>query len=242
MSKKHFLKVTGFIGTLGAGAALVATAATGTGAWFTSTTNGTITAQAGHLKLSTSAANFDFRNIMPGADKTLPIDYTVDVSDGAVDVWLTFDTSTTEYSAFTGYSATYAIVDGVKTKVKAGQNGYDDGGLGRYGHFKVAYNDMPRFDSYNLKNAPDGSSGCADANGWGYAAPATDPNDTSMGYCGVPGRILIASNLVDGATGTINLTFGLTGRQVQQDQLDLNHLPYKIVATQHDHLPGAADF
>jgi hypothetical protein len=242
VSKKQFLKVTGFIGTLAAGTALVASAATGTGAWFTSTTDGTLTAQSGHLKLSTSATAFDYRNIMPGTDKTLPIDYTVDVSDGGVDVWLTFDTSTQAYSAFTGYSAAYETVDGVKTKVKDGQNGYDDGGLGRYGHFKVSLNSTPRFDSYNLQNAPDGTSGCADDNGWGYAAPAKSPTDTSMGYCGVPGRILIASNLTDGATGTINLAFGLTGKQTVQNQLDLNHLPFQIVATQHGHLPGDADF
>ena len=41
MSKKQFLKVTGFIGTLAAGTALVASAATGTGAYFTDSASGT---------------------------------------------------------------------------------------------------------------------------------------------------------------------------------------------------------
>jgi hypothetical protein len=231
VSKKQFLKVTGFLGTLAAGTALVATAATGTGAWFTDSQDGTITAQAGHLDLTTSGTTFDFRNIMPGEDKTLPIDYNVDVSGGKVDVWLTFDTTSLDYAKFTGFSGT------------PGQNGYDDGGIGRYGHFKVSSGSSTFFDSYNLKNAPDGTSGCADnAKGWGSSRPANSETDTDMGYCGVPGQILIAQGLNAGDAGHVALTFGLTGKQTQQNQLQINHLPFKIVATQAGHGPNDPNF
>ncbi len=228
MSKKQFLKVTGFLGTLAAGTALVATAATGTGAWFTDSESGTITAQAGHLNLSTSDTTFDFRDIMPGQDKTKTIGYDVDVSGGKVDVWLTFDPTSEAYARFTGFG---------------GQNGYADGGIGRYGHFEVASGSSTFFNSYNLKNAPDGTSGCADnAKGWGSSAQATSETDTSMGYCGVPKQILVASNLGNGAHGTVDLVFGLTGKQTQQGQLQVDHLPFKLVATQAGHAPDAANF
>lgn len=240
MSKKQFLKVTGFLGTLAAGTALVATAATGTGAWFTDSEAGSITAQAGHLDLSADGTTFDFRDIMPGEDRMQTVNYDVDVSHGQVDVWLTFDTSTMDYSKFTGFSA---VKDSGGNIVTHGQNSYDDGGIGRYGHFKVSSGASTFFNSYNLKNALDGKSGCADNDkGWGSVVPAISETDTSMGFCGVPGQILIAQGLSNGAHGTVDLTFGLTGKQTQQNQLQINHLPFKIVATQAGHKPNDANF
>lgn len=228
MSKKNVFKVAGFIGTLGAGAALVATAATGTGAWFTDSKPGSLTAQAGQLKLDANNTSLDFRGLMPGEDRYQDINYNVSASNGNVDVWLKFDTTTQAYSRFTGGK---------------GQNGYADGGLGRYGHFKVSSGSSTFFDSYNLANSPDGKSGCADGDkGWGSSRQATSKDDTSMGYCGVPGYILIASNLASGTGSSVRLTFGLTGRQTQQNQLSVPRMPFEIVATQAGRRPDAANY
>ena len=239
MSKKQFLKVTGFIGTLAAGTALVASAATGTGAWFTDSQSGSLTAQAGNLDLTThDSTTLDFRGIMPGEDRDQTVHYTVDSSSGPMDVWLKFDTSTAKYSQFTGFSDP----DGVDGE-KHGQNGYDDGGLGRYGHFMVTSGSSVFFNSYNLKNAPDGTSGCADnAKGWGSSAQAKNEDDTSMGYCGVPGYIKIGESLADGANGKVTLTFGLTGKQTQKNQIEIAGLPFEIVATQAGHRPDAGNY
>lgn len=248
MSKKNVFKVAGFIGTLGAGAALVATAATGTGAWFTASKDGSLTAQAGNLTLSTSDTTLDFRGIMPGDDKSKTINYTVNASGGNVDVWVKFDTTSIAYSKFTGYKDPdkTSTSDGPRT----GQNGYADGGLGRYGHFMVANDTTTLFNSYNLANDPDGDvndpngvSGCAsNDNGWGSSRKATSPSDTGMGYCGVPGYIKVASNLPSGANRNVTLTFGLTGKQTERNQLQVDGLPFQIVATQAGHRPDAANF
>lgn len=228
MSKKNVFKVAGFIGTLGAGAALVATAATGTGAWFTDSKPGSLTAQAGTLKLNAANTNLDFRGLMPGEDRYQDVSYNVSASNGKVDVWLKFDTTTQAYSKFTGGK---------------GQNGYADGGLGRYGHFKVSSGSSTFFDSYNLANSPDGKSGCADGDkGWGSSRQATSYDDTGMGYCGVPGYILIASNMASGDGSSVRLTFGLTGRQTQQSQVSVPYLPFQLVATQAGHRPDAANY
>ncbi len=102
MSKKNIVKVAGFVGTLGAGAALVATAATGTGAWFTDSKTGNLSAQMGHLTLSTTNPTMALTGLMPGENRDKTIDYTVSVSGETTDIWLTFDTSSTEYAEFTG--------------------------------------------------------------------------------------------------------------------------------------------
>ncbi len=229
MSKKNIAKVAGFVGTLGAGAALVATAATGTGAWFTDAKDGSLTAVSGSLQLNTGDTTLDFRGLMPGEDRAKTIGYNVAASGGKVDVWVKFDTTTLAYSRFSGAK---------------GQNGYADGGLGRYGHFKVSDGGSTFFDSYNLANDPNGNkSGCADNDkGWGSVRPANSPDDTDMGYCGVPGYILVASNLPSGSSGNVTLTFGLTGKQTVQNDVQVNGLPFQIVATQAGKRPDAANF
>jgi hypothetical protein len=226
VSKKNILKVTGFVGTLGAGAALVATAATGTGAWFTDSQDGNLYAKTGHLQLSTSNTNMTLTGLMPGENRDKTIDYTVSVSGGTSDIWLTFDTDTDKYGAFTGES---------------GNTAYPDGGLGRYGHFAVANNGTTLFSSYNLQNASANTSGCADADGHGFGPAATSASDTPP-YCGVPGAIKIASNVANGQTGHLKLTFGITGRATTQNQVHVDNLPFHIVATQSGHKPGDANF
>lgn len=226
MSKKQFLKITGFIGTLGAGAALVATAATGTGAYFTDSASGTIHAQAGSLNLSTTDMSVNFTGIMPGEDRAKAINYSATASSGNTDIWLTFDTTSEAYAKFTGE----------KNNAK-----WADGGLGRYGHFEVTNDGTPLFDSYNLQNASKDVSGCADSVGHGFGRMATGAADTPP-YCGVPGAILLKSNVAPGNGGQVIITVGLTGRQTVQNQVQIDSLPFKIVATQHGHGPNDANF
>jgi hypothetical protein len=226
VSKKQFFKVTGFISTLAAGTALVASAATGTGAWFTDSETGSIHADAGSLNLSTSDMAVNFVDLMPGEDREKPITYTATASSGNTDIWLTFDTTSTAYAKFTG---------------EKGNAKHADGGLGRYGHFKVTSDGTPVFDSYNLQNESKDKSGCAGSDGHGFGRMATGASDTPP-YCGVPGAILLKSDVAPGAGGRVIITVGLTGRQTQQEQVQIEDLPFKIVATQHNHGPNDDNF
>ncbi len=65
---------------------------------------------------------------------------------------------------------------------------------------------------------------------------------TRRPFCGVPGAIKIASNVANGQTGHLKLTFGITGRATAQNQVQVAGLPFHIVATQSGHKPGDANF
>jgi hypothetical protein len=220
-------KVGGFIGTLAAGAALVGTAVSGTGAYFTDSDNGNLAAGTGHLTLNTTDTNLSFNDLVPGVDKTRSIDFNVDAS-GVSDVWLVFDKDTAGYAAWTGAK---------------GDPNAPGGGLGRYGHFRVDNGSYTLFQSWNLQNVPAGSSEvpCAtDANGHGEGRPATSVSDTPP-LCGVPTAIKIASNLDSGEGGTLHMTFGVTGRWRAQ-YVNVANVPFKVVATQAGVRPDAANF
>ena len=225
MSKSSIIKVGGFIGTLAAGAALVGSAVTGTGAWFTSSQTGELKAGAGHLTLKTTDTALTFSDLMPGEDKTQDVGFNVDVS-GKSDVWLVFD-KTAAYGQFTG------------TKDDAL---YPAGGLGRFGHFKVAVNGgSALFESWNLQLAPAGETNCTDADGHGIGTKPTSRDETP-GYCGVPAAMKLASNLSSGEARTVNLTFGLTGRSDGYQNQSVTDVPFKLVATQVGIRPDAANF
>ena len=231
MKKTKTARVAAFIASIGASAALIGAAAHTTGAYFTDSQPGSITAQAGHLKINAIGSyDLSFANLVPGEDTPKTISYSTDTNTPE-DVWLYFP-SGTPYGQFTGGGA--------------GDNwgaNYADGGIGRFGHFQVNDNDGNLlFNSYNVKNAADGSSGCADTNGHGSVRQATSESDSQMGYCGLPHYMLIQSNVPDGATRHFTMTFGLTGRQTQQGQVDANGLPFKVVATQHGVRPDAGNF
>lgn len=220
-------KVGGFIGTLAAGAALVGTAVTGTGAYFTDSDNGTLAAGTGHLTLNTTDTYLAFNDLVPGEDKTRSIDFNVDAS-GVSDVWLVFDKSTAGYAAFTGAK---------------GDPNASGGGLGRYGHFAVGNNGGTLFESWNLQNVPPGSSEVpctTNADGHGSGRPATSVSDTPP-LCGVPTAVKIASNLTSGQGGTLKMTFGVTGRWKGQNASAAN-VPFKVVATQAGIRPDAENF
>jgi hypothetical protein len=138
VSKNNIMKVGGFIGSLAIGAALVGSAVTGTGAWFSDSHNGHVAASTGRLHLNTTDTNLSFDNLVPGEYKTRNIDFSIsgDSSTNA-DVWLTFDPNDLGYLKFTGAKNVTA---------------WPDGGLGRYGHFAVSVNGgAPVFRSYNLR-------------------------------------------------------------------------------------------
>ncbi len=228
MSMNRILKVGGFIGTLAAGAALVGSAVTGTGAWFSDSRDGNLSASTGRLHLNTSNTNLTFDNLVPGEYKTRNIDVSLPGNNSTnSDVWLTFDGSDAAYLQFSG---------------DKGNTAYPDGGLGRYGHFAVSVNGgAPVFQSYNLANGPAAQSCGVDGNGnGGSSQQASSPADTPP-YCGVPTAIKLASNLSPGDVRTINLIFGVTGRWTAQN-VPVTNVPFKVVATQVGIRPGAANF
>ena len=230
MSKKTAIKVGGFAAALCASAALVATAATGTGAYFTDSHDGNLASSSGHLKLNVNASDLQlsFANIMPGEDKSKTIGFTTDLSNGTEDVWLVFP-SGQAYAEFSGYK---------------GEDG-TAGGLGRYGHFKVTSDQGFGFESYNLANASGVTdSTCDDSNGNGGSAARptaeTGPGST-VPYCAVPHYIKVADNIANGAGGHVTITFGLTGRQTQPNQYE-GSVPFQLVGTQHNVRPDAGNF
>lgn len=227
MQKAVLLKLGGFVTALCATGALVAATVPATGAYFSDSKDGSISATSGHLSLAidphtTTALNF--ANLMPGVNQTKSINYQVTASGGNVDVWLTFDKSGAPYAAFTGGKNSPA---------------WAAGGLGRYGFFSVAdSHGGTAFTSGNLAFA-DGTNAylghgdecTVDANGRGGSATIFT-GGTYPPYCGVPSKILLASNIPSGTTGTVAVTFGLNGvLQTQQGQYE-GTVPFHLVATQ----------
>lgn len=228
MQKSKIARGAGFVGALGASALMVSYAASGTGAYFTDSTPGTISATSGHIQVNPDENfNIDFTGLVPGETESNTITYTTDSSpDDNVDIWLHFPDGF-EYALFTGQKDHPA---------------YAPGGLGRYGHFSVENNaGNTLFSSYNLANNPDGESGCANPVGHGSNSPATSVDDVSMGYCGVPHYILLEQDLADASTRNVTLSFGWTGRMTDQDAA-LPDVPFEIVATQAGVRPDAPNF
>jgi hypothetical protein len=235
MRKGKALRIAGFAGALCASAALVATSVSGTGAYFTDSQDGSLSASSGHLTLTTGGdTSLSFANLMPGDNQTRQFTYTTDMSSGTADVWLVFDPSTKGYQRFTGGK---------------GSPDWTDGGLGRYGYFAVSdSNGGQAFRSGNLSFAPYGTSGnthqpgdCGvDANGRGGSDwIATKSNwDNPPAYCGVPAQILLASNISSGSGGTVTVTFGLDGYMQTQQNQNEGTVGFKLVATQHGVSPA----
>lgn len=218
------LKIGGFIATMATAAGMMAFAAGGTGAYFTDSERGTISASSGHLNLNTTSTTLSFTDLVPGQDKTQDVRYNVDTSTNS-DVWLVFDQDTRAFAKFSG-----AKNDAL----------WPEGGLGRYGHFAVSNDGGVLFSSYNLAHDPAGNAECADANGHGIGSMATSVTDTPP-YCGVPSAIKIASNLSNGQGGTVTVTFGVTGRWTAQNAPVVN-VPFTLVATQAGHGPNDPNF
>lgn len=229
MLKAKAVRIAGFVGALGASALLVGFAVNGTGAYFSDSHDGHLVGTSGHLKVDTSGQNIDFNGLMPGVDQSQNITFTPTAGSANEDIWITFDTTSAAYTAFTG--------------ARTSPGG---GGLGGYGHFKVVGAAAANsFESYNLQVASPGETSCPiDANGnGGSPAKATGPNNGSdaANECGVPGAILIAHDVAAGVSHSATVTFGLTGKAQGQDTTWVS-VPFKVVATQVGIRPGAANF
>jgi hypothetical protein len=222
MQKAKAIRLAGFVGALGASAVLVGAAVQGTGAYFSDSHNGSISATTGHVSLAVSPANgeLNFSGMLPGDYQSKDVAYTAH-GTGAEDVWLVFPTNG-DAEAFVGNPSDAS-----------------GGGLGRYGHFALSSTNGAHFTSYNLNNPGTGShsgDSCpTDANGEGgsNAQPAT-PTDTQVAFCAPPNAILLASGLANGQGGTATFTFGFTPllrNTSQEDSLQAS-VAYKIVATQ----------
>ena len=230
-SARKSLRLGGFLGAVGLTAVLAGVAVSGTGAYFSDTKIGNLNATAGHVKLSVINPNLVFTGLMPGSDPApLPIAYTLDVT-GKSDLWLTFEPTSVNFLAFTG---------------EAGNKNYTLGGLGRYGHFKLATAEAGvLFESYNLSYVPAtdrNSVPCTvTADGIGGAHVPATPEVTHPAYCGVPAAIKLASGLSNGAKGTIQVTFGLTSLADELQDKQWASVPFNIVATQAGVRPNAVD-
>lgn len=261
MRKGKALRLAGFIGATCASVALIATAVETTGAYFSSTKSGTISANGGHLKLNTGNTNLNFADLMPGTNKDQAVNYNVDVTAGnTVDLWLTFDTSTpankTAYNFFTG-GARLANGDYDWHTCVNGDTTLNCGGLGRYGYFAVANtptngNSSTLFRSGNLSFAtsantpntgPATTNEChVNANGDGGSGVTSTGHADFPPSCGVPQAILLASGLNNADSGTVTVTFGLNGPLTGNDKQYVSSLPggavhYNLVATQHGQRP-----
>jgi hypothetical protein len=225
VKKSSAIRLAGFVGALCASGALIGTAVSGTGAYFTDSHSGEVDAGTGHVRVAISPADgkLSFDNLLPGEYKDQTINYQAQ-GTGAEDIWLVFPTTSSDGSnpseAFTG----------------APDDGHG-GGLGRYGHFAVSSTDGAHFTSYNLSanRHDDSSAPCpTDTNGEGGSNQQAATTATLVPYCPVPTAILLASNKNNGDNGSATLTFGFTPLLTGPQDAPTNKLvSYQIVATQH---------
>jgi hypothetical protein len=228
MFKNKTARIAAFVGAIGASAALIGTAATTTGAYFTDSENGTIAGKTGSLVVDKrSDYSLNFNDLVPGEYQDKDVKYATAGSTNE-DIWLKFPAGP-EYGAFTGAAN--------------GSDGFPSGGMGRYGHFAVKNNaGNTLFSSYNLTNVSQGTSGCADNEGHGFGPASTSASDTPPN-CGVPRYILVESNVPSGTDAKLTLTFGVTGRATGQNaNQPAAAVPFQVVATQHGVRPDASNF
>jgi Camelysin metallo-endopeptidase len=226
MRKSRAVRVAGFVGALGASAALVGFAATGTGAYFTDSHTGTINTSTGTVKVNVNPAdgNLNFTNLLPGEYQTQQVQYQA-TGTGSEDIWLVFPMTASD-----GSNPSEALTGNPSDAVT--------GGLGRFGHLAV---DAPAgsFTSYNLNNPGTGiHSGATcgiDGNGHGGSnQQPTGPHDTQVPFCAPASAILLSSGLTTGQADAATITFGYTPLKTGGQGAALAPIAqYKIVATQH---------
>lgn len=247
MHQKTVAKLAGFVIAAGTTAALIGFAANGTGAYFSDTQTGTISAGTGTIKVSITSpggGTLNFDNLIPGEYQTQSVTYQANTSDNVngEDIWLVFPTDGTA-EAFEGYPGD-------------GPGGIGGGGLGRYGHFAVtSVNNPPTagtasFSSYNLSRegvvAPHLGPVCnVDGNGEGGQSQGATSTSSQIDFC-APNAILLASGLTNAQYGTATMTFGFTPLLGNSDGHGTHYqgnatvplVSYQIVATEHGIKPG----
>ncbi len=225
MRKSRAVRVAGFVGALGASAALVGFAATGTGAYFSDSHNGAINASTGAVKVNIAPGDgqLNFTNLLPGEYQTQQISYQ-STGTGSEDIWLVFPTTG---GSNPGGNPSEAFTGSPDDAVH--------GGLGRYGHLAI---DAPAgsFTSYNLSNprAGDPSVCSIDANGHGGSNQQAATTSDLIPYCAPKNAILLSSAMAPGQLDSATITFGFTPLLENGQAAALAPVAqYKIVATQH---------
>ncbi|HET8614194.1 MAG TPA: hypothetical protein VFL94_01630 [Actinomycetales bacterium] len=213
MSKKQFLKVTGFIGTLGAGAALVATAATGTGAYFTDSASGTISGTMGTIQIQGADGNPDNMNIsftkmLPGETGRDTVTFK-NIGQNPQDVWVVFPQS--------------ALGDGSTSTPNDGVNDF-----GTYATIQIKSSGTQVFYSNNLN---DDTTSCP---------PGSVKPGVNRPCHALPSMIKLADNVAPGAGGNMEFAFTPDAQFRSNQGLPVLNLPYKLVATQHGIAPNNA--
>ena len=227
MRKSKAVRVAGFVGALGASAALVGFAATGTGAYFSDSHTGSINASTGAVALNVSPSDgkLYFTNLLPGEYQTQNIDYTA-AGSGLEDVWMVIPT------------------DGTAEALVGKPDDAAHGGLGRYGHFAVQA-PAGSFTSYNLSDRansdPNGSYCPVDGEGHGGSGQVASSTSDILPYCAPVNAILLSNGLTYGQSARATVTFGFTGLLKNGQNGPLGQVAaYKIVATQHGIRPDAS--
>jgi hypothetical protein len=217
------VKIAGFVVALGASAGLVAAAASGTGAYFTDSHSGAISASTGGVHVNTGNLNLNFTGLLPGQYGTQDITYQA-AGTAPEDIWLVLPSVGADAFKGTGGSAA---------------------ALGRYGHFAVS-GPAGTFTSFNLASAGTGThagNSCYvdPVTGLGGSSTEADTTATLVDYCPVPNAILLSSNLPYSQSGTAHITFGVTTLlkdPAAQDQPSAPVALFSIVATQHGVVPS----
>lgn len=261
MKKGKVARLVGFVGALGLSTALVTTAVQGTGAWFTDSTGSNFAVSSGSLSLLTSQpdehalanrdtfTNLDFTKLMAGDTVPHTIDYKVNVSSGAADLWLVFQTAGATQVLPADPPPATTTKSGTGYQLFTGGGSGNDTGFGRYGYFSVQDSNWGMaFQSGNLKfptaaNDP-ATNECAMTNAATGNGGSPDVYDGVTNYgtshdggltpkmCGVPAKIKLVGGLVNGGTGTVTISLGLNGPLTTWQNQPGPTVPFKLVAVQ----------
>lgn len=214
MNKGFALRLGGFIGAAGVTAALVGTAVTGTGAYFSDSRTGTVTGSLGSITLSTGGSptndtTLAFTDMLPGEGKTQKVDFT-NTGHNPQDVWVVFNQG--DMGDGSHLTDTNLIND-----------------HGTYGEVLIKSSGVDKFWSNNLN---DDAASCPP--GAGAPGPVCNP---------VPHMIKLAENLAPAASGNMEFTYTPAAKlksSAQENGPAFAPIDYAIVATQHGIAPDDA--
>ena len=138
VNKSTTIRIAGFVGSLGATAALVGAAASGTGAYFTDAKPGNISGTMGSIRITaydgggTSATDIAFTDMLPGEGQVKTVRYQ-NTGKNTEDVWLVFNQA--DLGDFNSHTDTGKVND-----------------MGHFGEIHVSSNGTEVFGSKNLND------------------------------------------------------------------------------------------
>lgn len=204
MFRSMTAKVLGFTVAVGASAALVGTAASSTGAYFSDSRSGGVTGSIGSIKVVTSGGSgtdgldFNFANMLPGEAQTANVAYQ-NTGHNKQDVWLVFPNA----------DALHAIND-----------------LGSFGEVHITSNGHEVFGSTNLNDNTSGTCpGCPALPAAIKLAENVTPGSVGHFTFSFNYGADLKSPLADGVP--------FNCYPVTPAACAHNGLPYQVVATQH---------